>query len=79
MAVRMPVLSQALGFRSVIGGAAEYVGMKRILAMAVASKRHGASITKYRGGVFSIALKISKKKNRSLCIFQNVKNEQPEE
>lgn len=73
------MLSQALGFRSVIGGAAEYVGVKRSLATAVALKRHGASITKYRGGVFPIALKISKKKNRSLCIFQNVKNEQPEE
>ena len=45
MAVRMPVLSQALGFRSVIGGAAEHVGMKRSLATAMALKRHGASIT----------------------------------
>lgn len=45
MAVRMPVLSQALGFRSVIGGAVGHVGMKRSLATAMALKRHGASIT----------------------------------
>ena len=45
MAVRMPVLSQALGFWSVIGGALGYVGMKRSLATAMTLKWHRASIT----------------------------------
>ena len=62
MAVRMSVLSQALGFQSVIGGAAEHVGMKRSLATAMALKRHGASITVLWRGFFHCFENLKKEK-----------------
>ena len=57
------MLSQALGFWSVIGGALGYVGMKRSLATAMTLKWHRASITvNILEGFFPLLLKSKKKK-----------------